>query len=242
MSPDPLDLSRKRILIFVVAYNAETTIASVLHRMPASLRHGNVEVLVIDDSSKDGTFAAGLAVETAVEGLKVTILKTPHNQGYGGNQKLGYRYAIENNFDIVALVHGDGQYAPEKLPDLVAPLLRGEADAVFGSRMLEKGGRPPRRHAEVQMARATRRLPGFQNAMLGIAPFGVPLRLPALLRGGPASANPVRAQLERVSISTPRSSCSWVMKKKLTILEVPIPDLLRRGNLLRERESSTPGT
>ena len=39
------------------------------------------------------------------------------NQGYGGNQKLGYRYAIDHGFDIVALVHGDGQYAPEKLPD-----------------------------------------------------------------------------------------------------------------------------
>ena len=48
--------------------------------------------------------------------FKITVLRTPENQGYGGNQKLGYRYAIDNGFDIVALVHGDGQYAPEKLP------------------------------------------------------------------------------------------------------------------------------
>ena len=134
------DLSRKRILIFVVAYNAEKTIGSVLQRIPPALRDGNVEVLVIDDSSKDDTFATGLAHENSVQGLKITVLRTPINQGYGGNQKLGYRYAIENGFDFVALVHGDGQYAPEKLPDLLEPLFSGRAGAVFGSRMLEKGG------------------------------------------------------------------------------------------------------
>ena len=72
--------------------------------------------------------------------IKVTVLATPENQGYGGNQKLGYAYAIRNDFDFVVLLHGDGQYAPEKIPDLLAPLRRGESDAVFGSRMMEKGG------------------------------------------------------------------------------------------------------
>jgi 2-polyprenyl-3-methyl-5-hydroxy-6-metoxy-1,4-benzoquinol methylase len=61
------------------------------------------------------------------------------NQGYGGNQKIGYHYAIEHGFDYVALLHGDGQYAPEVLPMLVEPLRRGEADAVFGSRMMKPG-------------------------------------------------------------------------------------------------------
>ena len=134
-----VDLSKKRILIFVVAYNAEKTIASVLNRIPPELRGANVEVLVIDDSSKDDTFAASLAHEKTIEDLKITILRTPLNQGYGGNQKLGYRYAIDNGFDYVALVHGDGQYAPEKLPELLAPLLNEEAGAVMGSRMMEKG-------------------------------------------------------------------------------------------------------
>ena len=62
------------------------------------------------------------------------------NLGYGGNQKLGYHYAIENGFDFVVLLHGDGQYAPERLPDLLEPLRRGEADAVFGSRLLARKG------------------------------------------------------------------------------------------------------
>lgn len=132
-----LDLANKRILIFIVAYNAEKTIASVLSRIPAELRRPGVEVLAIDDFSKDQTFQAGLQFHA--EGLPVTMLRTPENQGYGGNQKLGYRYAIEHGFDIVALVHGDGQYAPEKLPALLAPLLTGDADAVFGSRMIAKG-------------------------------------------------------------------------------------------------------
>src|SRR3712207_9268143 len=87
----------------------------------------------LDDSSKDQTFAHSLRFQQQTSAFKITILRTPRNQGYGGNQKLGYRYAIENGFDIVALVHGDGQYAPEKLPALLGPLVRGEADAVFGS-------------------------------------------------------------------------------------------------------------
>jgi SAM-dependent methyltransferase len=77
----------------------------------------------------------------------LTVLVNPVNQGYGGNQKLGFRYAIDNKFDIVALIHGDGQYAPEALPQLLRPLLQHQADAVFGSRMMQpfaalRGGMP----------------------------------------------------------------------------------------------------
>src|SRR6188768_1836687 len=135
---EPVDLAGKRLLIFIVAYNAETTIEKVLTRIPASLHSQDVEILVIDDSSKDQTFLQGLRYQQRSSAFKITILRTPSNQGYGGNQKLGYRYAIDNGFDFVALVHGDGQYAPEKLPALIGPLVRGEADAVFGSRMIDK--------------------------------------------------------------------------------------------------------
>ena len=67
------------------------------------------------------------------------VLFNPVNQGYGGNQKIGYHFAIKNDFDFVALLHGDGQYAPEVLPELLKPLDQGIADAVFGSRMLSRG-------------------------------------------------------------------------------------------------------
>ena len=167
MSPDSsLDLRGKRVLIFIVAYNAETTIEKVLRRIPATLHQSNVEVLAIDDSSRDNTFRNGLRYQESQPTLKVTILRTPENQGYGGNQKLGYRYAIDNNFDIVALVHGDGQYAPEELPVLLEPLLAGEADAVFGSRMINKraardGGMPFYKWIGNQV------LTSFQNWTLG---------------------------------------------------------------------------
>lgn len=138
-APELIDLAGKRLLIFVVAYNAATTIEKVLSRIPATLHNANVEVLIIDDASADNTFGHGVRYQQHHAAVKITILRSPENQGYGGNQKLGYRYAIDNNFDIVALVHGDGQYAPEELPNLLTPLLSGEADAVFGSRMIDKG-------------------------------------------------------------------------------------------------------
>ena len=162
----PIDFAQKRVLIFIVAYNAETTISSVLSRIPAELRNPNVEVLIIDDSSKDNTFAAGLEHANRESGFRITILRNPENQRYGGNQKLGYRYAIDNGFDIVALVHGDGQYAPEKLPDLIEPFIKGEADAVFGSRMMRKsdalaGGMPLYKWIGNQV------LTTFENFVLG---------------------------------------------------------------------------
>jgi 2-polyprenyl-3-methyl-5-hydroxy-6-metoxy-1,4-benzoquinol methylase len=133
--------SRKRLLIFVVAYNAEKTIQSVLARIPASLGDTyHVEILAIDDASRDRTFEAGYRVKLAGSlPFPLHVLFNPENQGYGGNQKVGYHYAIENGFDFVALIHGDGQYAPEALPGLLEPLREGSADAVFGSRMMTRG-------------------------------------------------------------------------------------------------------
>ena len=155
-----------RILIFIVAYNARTTLSWVLDRIPADLRSENVEVLVIDDSSPDDTFQTGVAYAATDRGLKITVLRNPENQGYGGNQKLGYRYAIEHGFDFVALVHGDGQYAPECLPQLLAPLIAGQAEAVFGSRLLTQGGA---RQGGMPLYKllGNRLLTRFQNALLG---------------------------------------------------------------------------
>ncbi|HXE64601.1 MAG TPA: bifunctional glycosyltransferase/class I SAM-dependent methyltransferase [Bryobacteraceae bacterium] len=133
---------KKRVLIFIVAYHAETTIADVLRRIPATLNDAyEVDILIIDDSSRDLTFAK--SHETAREAgipFDIRILFNPVNQGYGGNQKLGYRYAIDRGYDYVALLHGDGQYAPECLPDLLGAFEEGDPAAVFGSRMLTKNG------------------------------------------------------------------------------------------------------
>src|SRR5438270_3666225 len=163
-----VNLGRKRLLIFIVAYNAQTTIEKVLSRIPSSLHGDNVEVLIIDDSSQDDTFGNGLRYQQQNSAFKITVLRTPENQGYGGNQKLGYRYAIDNGFDIVALIHGDGQYAPEKLPVLLEPFVQEDADAVFGSRMINKqdaldGGMPLYKWVGNQV------LTKFQDRMLSTA-------------------------------------------------------------------------
>jgi glycosyltransferase involved in cell wall biosynthesis len=142
-------MHKARLLIFIVAYHAEATIDQVLRRIPAALADEyDVEILIIDDASQDETFATGVATSrTAGLPFKVTVLYNPVNQGYGGNQKIGYHYAIERGFDYVALLHGDGQYAPECLPELMSPFRTAAADAVFGSRMMlpgaaRKGGMP----------------------------------------------------------------------------------------------------
>src|SRR3954468_8998309 len=128
---------RKKLLIFVIAYYAEATLKRVLERIPAEIfQQFDCEVLVVDDASEDRTFAIGREYQEAHPEIRMTVLRNEYNQGYGGNQKVGYSYAVAEQFDYVAMVHGDGQYAPEELPRLMQPLVDGEADAVFGSRMM----------------------------------------------------------------------------------------------------------
>jgi glycosyltransferase involved in cell wall biosynthesis len=132
---------KHRVLVFIVAYNAAKTIAQVIRRIPVSLLEPyEVDVLIIDDASKDETFEKSYETSKQALPFKVHTIFNPVNQGYGGNQKLGYHYAMQNGYDFVALIHGDGQYAPECLPELLEPLRTGEAGAVFGSRMLTRAG------------------------------------------------------------------------------------------------------
>lgn len=128
-----------RIGVLVVAYNAESTIESVIARIPPSYRKNLTEILISDDSSSDATYeVAKRAMENS--SIPIKVIRQPKNLGYGGNQKFGYQWAIDNSFDIVILLHGDGQYAPEELPRILEPILQDKADVVFGSRMITKGG------------------------------------------------------------------------------------------------------
>jgi cellulose synthase/poly-beta-1,6-N-acetylglucosamine synthase-like glycosyltransferase len=122
---------KKRIGVLVVAYNAATTLAKVLDRIPVELRPDIEEVIVSDDHSQDSTYLVGLGYKQESD-LPITLIRQATNLGYGGNQKEGYKLAIEHGLDIVVMLHGDGQYAPESLPEILAPLLADEADAVFG--------------------------------------------------------------------------------------------------------------
>lgn len=129
-----------RIGILVVAYNAETTLRSTLQRIPAPIMSKIEEIFVFDDASSDSTHAVGkeLQKEEFHDG-KLSIYRNDVNQMYGGNQRAGYKYVISRGLDIVVLLHGDGQYAPEIMQDLLTPLETGQADMVMGSRMMVPG-------------------------------------------------------------------------------------------------------
>ena len=129
-----------RIGILVVAYNAQSTLRQTLRRIPPTVMSKIDEIFVFDDASSDETHAIGKAMqgEEFHEG-KLSIYRNDVNLMYGGNQRRGYQYAIEKGLDIVVLLHGDGQYAPEVMQDLLTPLESGRADMVMGSRMLTPG-------------------------------------------------------------------------------------------------------
>jgi glycosyltransferase involved in cell wall biosynthesis len=132
---------RKKVLILIVAYEAEKFIEGVLSRLPNELFEDGLEhyeVLILDDSSQDNI---SNVVERFAKGyghVPILFSRNKRNLGYGGNQKIGYRYAIENGFDSVILLHGDGQYPPEMIREMVSPIIYGSADMVLGSRMINK--------------------------------------------------------------------------------------------------------
>jgi glycosyltransferase involved in cell wall biosynthesis len=132
-------LQKNRVAVFIVAYNASKHIESVLNRIPSWVSKELAEIFLIDDSSKDDTALIASQINWPSNFAPLRVFKTPFNQGYGGNQKIGYSYAIKQGFDIVVLLHGDGQYAPEALPHLLSEYANG-VEAVFGSRFINAGG------------------------------------------------------------------------------------------------------
>ena len=161
-----------KIGVLVVAYNAGKTLVDVLERITPEMRALLAEVLVQDDHSVDDTHAvatdyAAAAARDQGEVLPITVVRHPHNLGYGGNQKAGYTYAINHGWDVVVLLHGDGQYAPEVMEQLIDPIVHGDADAVFGSRMMidgaaRAGGMPLYKYV------GNRILTRFQNSTSGL--------------------------------------------------------------------------
>jgi len=111
------------------AYNAAKTLNMTYVQIPQGLTD---KIILVDDASKDET------TEVAKK-LNLKVITHPHNVGYGGNQKTCYLEALREEADIVIMLHPDGQYDPQVLPHLIAPIKEGKADMVLGSRMLIKG-------------------------------------------------------------------------------------------------------
>jgi glycosyltransferase involved in cell wall biosynthesis len=131
-----MDLKRdKKVFVVMPAYNAAQTLHKTYKDIP---KEWVDEVLLVDDFSRDDT------VEVA-KSLNLKVIAHAYNVGYGGNQKTCYIEALKDGADIIVMLHPDYQYDPRIIPDIVEPLLREEADAVFASRMLGsplKGGMP----------------------------------------------------------------------------------------------------
>ncbi len=167
-SAERADNQGKRIGIFIVAYNALTTLSKVLKRITPDVWRNVEQVVVFDDASQDETYELAVGIQAMTSLPKLRVLKHQKNLGYGGNQKAGYQYFIEQGFDIVVLLHGDGQYAPELLSHMYAPLVRGEADAVFGSRMMKDFGGPLKGGMPLYKYLGNRLLTTFENRALGL--------------------------------------------------------------------------
>jgi len=128
----------KRIAVVIPAYQAAATLRSVFDRIPKAFMEKAPLFLIVNDGSTDETQRVAEDIARALPHTEV--LTHPHNRGYAQAQKTGFTEALRRGADIVVLLHSDGQYAPELLPELVAPLERDEADVVQGSRMLNPAG------------------------------------------------------------------------------------------------------
>ena len=107
------------------AYNAGRTLRMTYEELPKDSVH---LVILVDDGSTDAT------VDVARD-LNLEIFVHNRNYGYGANQKTCYAEALKANADIVVMVHPDYQYDPTLLPQIIAPILKGDADLVLGSRL-----------------------------------------------------------------------------------------------------------
>jgi glycosyltransferase involved in cell wall biosynthesis len=127
-----------RLVAVVPAFDEEGAIGAVVAELAAFDRA--LDVVVVDDGSSDATAAAAARAGA-------TVVSLPFNLGIGAAVQTGFRWALEQDYDIAVRLDGDGQHDPSELPKLLAPLERGEADVVTGSRFRgEEGGdayRPP---------------------------------------------------------------------------------------------------
>lgn len=118
-----------KVVIVMPAYNAAKTVQDTYKEIPPKYRE---HVILVDDQSKDNT------VEVAKR-LGITVFAHSNNLGYGGNQKTCYWEALKLNPDVIVMLHPDYQYDASKIGDLIAPILTGQFDFMFGSRIKNRG-------------------------------------------------------------------------------------------------------
>jgi len=121
----------QKILIFIPTRNTATTIEKTYRLIPDNIRN-SAEFIVIDNASSDNSVAVA-------QQLGIPVIQHACDRGYGGSNKTAFDYAKTIGADIFIILHSDCQYDPRIMPRLLDPVLAGEADAVFGSRIMGKG-------------------------------------------------------------------------------------------------------
>ena len=178
----------RRLAIAIPAYNAAETLAGVFDRIPSEIVARTAHYVVVDDGSTDATAAVARRLRARFPTLD--LVEHPQNRGYGGAaQKSGFSRALALGADLVVWLHGDGQYAPESIPELLAPLDAGRADIVQGSRFRAggalHGGMPVYKYV------ANRGLTWMENRVFGLGLAEYPQRLHAVRpRGARARSVP----------------------------------------------------
>lgn len=124
-------MQEERIIVVIPAFNEAPRIARVLGELARALP--GARAVVVDDGSADATGAAARAAGA-------TVLRHPFNLGYGAALQTGYKYALTTDAGRLVQMDADGQHDPAQVPRLLAPIARGEADLVVGSRFLEDSG------------------------------------------------------------------------------------------------------
>jgi glycosyltransferase involved in cell wall biosynthesis len=119
----------QKVIIVMPAYYADRTIERTFGEIPKGLIS---EIILVDDKSRDRTVAMA-------KRLGITVYQHAHNIGYGGSQKTCYWEALKRKPDVVVMLHPDYQYDGSYIPKLIAPILDGSHDCMFGSRMTGNG-------------------------------------------------------------------------------------------------------
>jgi len=118
----------KKVIIVMPAFNASKTIAKTIKGIPEGIVN---DLILVNDGSKDDT-------RIIAEELGVIVINHDINKGYGAALKTGFNKALDLNADIVAVLHSDNQYEPGLLSIIIEILIKGEADVVLASRMMDK--------------------------------------------------------------------------------------------------------
>lgn len=125
-----------RVVAVVPAWNESGVIGKVVEEIRSF--DPTIDVVVIDDASTDDTAAVA-------ESGGATVLRLPFNVGIGGAVQTGFRYALEQGYELAVRLDGDGQHDPSEIAKILGPIEAGDADLVIGSRFVDSDAayRPP---------------------------------------------------------------------------------------------------